>query len=689
MGEREIVPDRAWERSAFVGRVQEIAEVRYLLRRTRLMTLTGAGGVGKSRLARRAASDLRSWFSAGVEIVDLATMQDVQLLETTVAAALGLRGNSRRSLPALVDHLADKRLILVLDNCEHLLPECAELAARLLGGAPRLRILATSRQALGVDGEQVLVVPPLAVPPVGAAVQDITHSDAVRLFAERAARARPGFTLDAETAPALARLCRRLDGLPLAIELAAARLRTIPLAELAAELDRRFDRLAGPDGTVLPRHRTLYATLDWSFGLCTPGERRLWARLSVFPGGADLEDAEAVCSGDGIESEDVLDLISGLIDKSILITERGGLRSRYRMLESVRAYGRERLAYEDEPELHRRYRDHYRRLAERNRIDLLVPDEFDRYRATLAEMPNLRLALDLCLREDSVPSGLRIAVSLWSAWLLAGAVQEGRHWLERSLELSHPTDDGRVKALWADALFAAYQHDLDTAGRRADECGAAARSSGDEKALAFGLEARGIAVLAGGDTVHGFALLQDARARHRARSDLHAVAVNLYYAASFGMAAQSPGQGAALGEELLALAEAHHASIFEAYALITLAYAAWWQEDPSLTAARMRRAAGLLTEIGDRWGLSQCLESLAWTACAQGDHDRAARLLGAANRLLRAFDIPPLGLQVFRHSHRDCAARARRGLGGRVFDAAYDSGAKLTLDGAVAYAISG
>ncbi|WP_141579002.1 AAA family ATPase [Actinomadura sp. WMMA1423] len=689
MAEHEIMPDRAADRTTFVGRVREVAEVRRLLAGTRLLTLTGAGGVGKTRLARQAASTLRTWFPAGVQMVDLAAVQDARLLEASVAAALGLRDTGGRSLPALVDHLADKRLLLVLDNCEHLLPECAELAARLLGGASRLRVLATSRQALGVGGEQVLVVPPLEVPAPGAAVPDVAHSDAVRLFAERAAQARPGFTVDETTAPALARLCRRLDGLPLAIELAAARLRTTPLDELADELDRRFDLLARPDATAPPRHRALYVTMDWSFGLCTPGERRLWTRLAVFPGAMDLETAEAVCSGNGIEPEDVLDLVSGLVDKSILISERGSGRSRYRMLESIRAYGRELLAHDDEPALFRRYRDHYRRLAERNRIDQLAPDEFDRYRAVLAEIPNLRLALDLCLRPPGDPSGLRIAVSLWSAWLLAGALPEGRHWLERSLELTGPTDDGRLMALWVDVLFAAYQHDLEAAERRADECTVTAEGCGDEAAGAFCLQARGIAALARGDTGDGFALLRDARARHRARGDLDAVAVNLHYAASFGVAAQSPEEGAALGEELLALAEAHQARIFEAYGLITLGYAAWWQEDPGLAWARMCRAATMLIEISDSWGLSQCLEVLAWAACAQGHHARAARLLGAAGRLWRAFDIPPLGLQAFTRSHRDCEARARRELGGRAFTAARDSGAKLSLDGAVAYAISG
>ncbi|MGP4027098.1 ATP-binding protein [Actinomadura sp. 3N407] len=665
-----------------------MSEVRRLLPRTRLLTLTGAGGVGKTRLARRAARSLRARFPAGVEIVDLATVEDVRLLEPTVAAALGLRDTGRRVMPILVDHLADKRFLLVLDNCEHLLEECAELAARLLSGAPRLRILATSRQALGVAGEQVLVVPALEVPPAGTDVRGIARSEAVRLFAERAAEVRPGFAVDAATAPAVAQLSRRLDGLPLAIELAAARLRTMPLDELVSELERRFDVLAGLRTAALPRHRTLYATMDWSFGLCTPGERRLWSRLSVFPGGVDLETAEAVCSGDGVAPEGVLDVIAGLVDKSILISIRGDTGARYRMLESIRAYGRERLAHGDERALYRRYRDHYRRLAERNRIDLLVPDQFARYRATLAEIPNMRLALDLCFRRQGDPAaGLEIALALWAAWLLAGALNEGRNWLERGLDLVPQPNVTRAMALWVNALFAAYQDDLGAARLLADECRLVAERTGDRTALAFAHQAAGISALSIGDTGRGFSLLQDARAHHQARGDSHATAVNLYYAASFGVAARSPDQAAALGEDLLAMAEARGAPIVQAYAQITLGYAAWRQGDPRLTEARMRRAATLLAGIGDRWGLIQCLETLAWTAGADGRHKRAARLLGAAGRLWRALDIPPLGLRALAHSHRDCDAQARRELGERAFTTAYRSGSRLDLDGAIAYAL--
>ncbi|GAA2440516.1 LuxR family transcriptional regulator [Actinomadura vinacea] len=671
-----------------MGRLREMSEVRRLLPGTRLLTLTGAGGVGKTRLARRVAHVLRARFPAGVEIVDLATVEDGCLLEATVAAALGLRDTGRRPMPTLVDHLADKRFLLVLDNCEHLLQECADLAARLLSGASRLRILTTSRQALGVSGEQVLVVPTLEVPAAGAGLQGVARSEAVRLFADRAAGVLPGFAVDAATAPALARLTRRLEGLPLAIELAAARLRRMPLDELASELDRRFDLLATRTTSALPRHRTLYATMDWSFGLCTPGERRLWSRLSVFPGGVDLETAETVCSGNGIAPEDVLDLLAGLVDKSILISVRNDTGVRYRMLESLRAYGRERLAPDDEPALYRRYRDHYRRLAERNRIDRLVSDQFDRYRAVLAEIPNLRLALDLCIRRQADPSaGLEIAVSLWAAWLLAGSLNEGRRWLERGVQLVPQAGSTRLMGLWVEALFAAYQDDLAVAKLRADECLLVADRIGDEQAAAFALQAAGIAALSGGDARRGFALLRDARVRHRARGDEHAVAVNLHYAASFGVAARSPDQAAALGKDLLALAEAHQARIFQAYALITLGYAAWRQGDPRLTEARMRRAATMLAEISDQWGLIQCLETLAWTACADGRHERAARLLGAASRLWRAVDIPPLGLQALAHSHRDCDAEARRELGARLFTAAYRSGARLSLDGAVACAL--
>ncbi|MFG2002955.1 ATP-binding protein [Spirillospora sp. NPDC048911] len=685
--------DRPPGLSEFIGRGPELAELRRMLPRARLLTLTGAGGVGKTRLARRAAHKLRGRFPGGVEFVELAALADGALLESAVASALRLRHSGRQAMPVLVDHLADKRMLLVLDNCEHLLQACADLVDRLLKGAPRLRILVTSRQRLGVPGEHVLDVPELHVPPTGAAAGDIARSEAVRLFAERAAEVRPGFVVDAANAPAVARLSQRLEGLPLAIELAAARLRTMPLDELVRKLDDRFDVLAARDpspagSSAPPHHETLRATMDWSHGLCSPAERLLWARLSIFSGGVDLDTAEAVCAGDGIAAEEVFELLAGLVDKSVLATGRRESAVRFGMLDSIRAYGREQLAHTPSVErLYERYRDHYLRLAAGNRIDALAPDQLGRIATVRAELPNLRAALDLCFTRGDPSAGLEIAFALWGHFLLSGAISEGRHWVERGLELGPQAGTTRAKALWASALFALHQDDRAAAMRRADEGRALAERTGDPAAAAFAVQTSGMIALAVRDSRRGFELMREARARLQAVGDLPAVGVNLYYSASVGVI-ESPEVSAALGEELLALSEAREAPLFQAYGSLALGFAAWRQNDPGACEARMRRAARILGIAGDRWGLLMCLEALAWTAGRHGRHERAARLMGAAGRLWQTLDTPPVELQFLAASHRTCEAAARLDLGLPEYATARRAGARLELDRAVAYALA-
>jgi predicted ATPase len=678
--------DQPVEVTSFIGRQREMSDVRRLLRKTRLLTLTGAGGVGKTRLALRMAQSLGGCFPSGVEFVELATLEDADLLEPTVAAALGLPDSGRHSTPVLVDHLADKRMLLVLDNCEHLLQACGDLVDRLLRGAPRLQILITSRHTLGVTGEQVLPVPPLPVPTADATVRGIARCEAVRLFTERAAGVRRGFAVDAVNAPAVARLSQRLDGIPLAIELAAVRLRTTPVEELVRQLDDRFDVLTGGSSTALPRHQTLRATMEWSFGLCSPDEQLLWSRLSMFPGGVDLETVEAICSGDGIAREDMFDLVAGLVDKSVLAGERRDTGVRYRMLESIRAYGRERLAAADEQALRRRYTDHYRQLTERNRLDHLVSDQLERFRMMHLELPNVRHALDLCFSPGGDGSaGLEIASALWTYWILAGALTEGRHWLERGLEFMPEPGTARVRALCADALLAIYQGDGAAATPLLKECRTLARRTGDESAIAFAIQTSGVAALSAGDP-RGFVLLEDALARHRAIGDIHAVGVNLYHTAAFG-AAEDPDRATALGTELLELSEARDASLFQAYAMLALGSAAWKQGDWRRTEAMIRKALMITGVVNDRWGLTQCLEILAWTAGARGQHERAARLLGAAHELWQALESSPTGLRHQLHSHKRCEAQARQALETRVFNAAFRDGRQLRLDPAVAYAL--
>jgi predicted ATPase len=310
--------------TSFVGRRRELSQARRLLGDVRLLTLTGAGGVGKTRLALRLAAEVRRTFPDGVWLADLAPLQDRELVPQTVMAALGLQDYStRRPADTLLEYLADKRLLLVLDNCEHLPDACAVLAAKLLSQAEGLRILATSRQLLNVDGEQVLEVPPLSVPDSDwlSAATSLIEYEAVRLFAERAAAVVPGFAITAGNGAVVARLCQELDGIPLAIELAAVRLRVLSAEQILDRLDDRFRLLTKGSRAALERHQTLRAAIEWSYDLCSPQEQILWARLSVFSGGFDLRAVERTCVDEDIALQDVFELVTGLVDKSVLARE--------------------------------------------------------------------------------------------------------------------------------------------------------------------------------------------------------------------------------------------------------------------------------------------------------------------------------------------------------------------------------
>ncbi|MBN6051559.1 AAA family ATPase, partial [Nonomuraea sp. RK-328] len=670
--------------STFVGRRHEVAAARKALARARLLTLTGTGGVGKSRLALRVADALRGAFRDGVEVVELATLEAGELLAASVATDLGLRDGESDPMALLIDHLAERRMLLVLDNCEHLLEECARFVARLLREAPKLRVLATSRQRLGVYGEQVLTVQSLPVPDLGLPPHVIARHDAVRLFADRAAGASRGFELTRENAADVAWLARRLDGLPLAIELAAARLRAVPLEQLVSELDDRLGDEPLTSGTppapLPPRQRTLGATMEWSYHLCSPGEQRLWARLAMFPGGSGLETAEAVCSGGEVDRFEVLDLVAGLVDKSILVGDRADGSVRYRMLDTIRAYGYDRLTGDEERELRQRFIAHHHDLVVRNRIHETVPDQLERYRLLRRELPNVRAAIELCLGGAGPPAvGMEMAAELWSFWLLSGAATEGRYWLERGLERVPAPSRGRATALWVYSMLALRQGDPAAAAPRLEECRVLVRREELADVLPYATRTSGVAAFSAGEPERGLALLQESLALHRSAADLDGVVFSLYYAAAYG-ASQNPEMAAAYGEEMLELCEAHRAPVTRGYAQLVLGIALWNLGELRRAETLVGEAAGFTRDIDDKWCLTQCVEVLAWAAGAHGHHERAACLLGAAHALWQAVDASPNRLSYHAPWHEQCAARARRALGVRAYEAAFREGARLGLD---------
>jgi non-specific serine/threonine protein kinase len=509
--------------TSFVGRERELATTRELLAAHRLVTLIGTGGVGKTRLALEAAGALRPAYPDGIWLAELAALADPALVPQAVATATGVRERPGRPLVAtLTDALEPKRLLLVLDNCEHLVAACARLADALLRACPHLTVLATSREALGIAGETVWRVPSLSAPEeTGAAGRevpaagapdvagDLARYAAVRLFCERAAAVRPGFALTAESAPAVAQVCARLDGIPLALELAAARVRVLPPQQLLARLEDRFRLLTGGSRTALERHQTLRAAVDWSYALLSDPERTLFARLSVFAGGWTLEAAEAVGAGGGIEASGVLELLARLVDKSLVVAdEQPGGTARYRLLETLRQYAQERLEASGEAAAVRlRHAACYAGLAAQTPayLDRPTAEQGAWYDGLEREHANLRAALGWAAaggaRGDAAEAGLRLGLDLFGFWTVRGHRREGLGWLRRLLAVpaGGPPSALRARALGEAGTLAWMLGDYGAARALAEEGLAVGREAGEPAAVAAALNTLGRLVWARGD----------------------------------------------------------------------------------------------------------------------------------------------------------------------------------------------
>ena len=677
------------EMSSFVGRRREVAEAKRLLSSARLLTLTGTGGVGKTRLALRVARDVRRAFPDGIWLVDLGELEDPGLLVRTVAVALGLGDRSTRSL--IREYFEDKGLLLVLDNCEHLLDGCAELAGELLASAPALRILATSRQALRVEGEYVIPVSPLPVPdpdnlPSTGALGEF---GAVRLFADRAEAVVPGFTVDAANRAAVARICQRLDGIPLAIELAAARLQVLSAEQIVDRLDDRFRLLTTGARTSLPRQHTLRAAIDWSYDLCPSPEQALWARLSVFSGGFGLTAAEEVCSGGGIGRADVFDLVAALVDKSILGREEHGGGVRYRMLETIRQYGRDRLAGSGQQRtLLTRHRDFYRLLAAQAEADWFGPRQVEWLAHLHQEHPNLRLALEFCLTEPGhARTGLEMAADLQGFWFATGRYGEGRRWLDRALEVDSEPTAGRAKALAICGQLALLLGDPDRAADLLAECQSAAQWLGRPRDLARAAQYSSLAALYRSDPSGSLRLAEEALAGYRAAGDLANVSstlTQLTLAASF---AGDP-RAAGIGAECLTLCRANGAQWSESWVLTAVGLGMWLRGERPAASRPIRKALRLKRPVHDPWGTAVCLEVLAWIAAAEERYQRSAQLLGASQTLSRSTGAPLTAAGPLDRHHDACERRTREALGRQRFRTMFSRGAHLTLEEACAYALT-
>ncbi|HEY6073584.1 MAG TPA: tetratricopeptide repeat protein, partial [Anaerolineales bacterium] len=477
--------------TSFVGRDREIAEINQALPRTRLLTLTGSGGCGKTRLGLQVATGVRDSYADGVWLAELASLSNSSLVPKAVASALGIPEQPRVPLTeTLKRHLRAKSLLLVLDNCEHLLAACAQLADALLRACPNLSILATSRESLGIAGELTYRVPGLSLPDRHdlhvPRLERLSQFEALRLFVERASFRQPGFVITESNAPAVVQVCSRLDGIPLAIELAAATVKGLSVEQIASRLDDRFRLLTDGSPTALPRHQTLRATMDWSYSLLTESERVLLRRVSVFAGGFTLEAAERICSGDRLAPPEVLELMLRLVDRSMVIAGDRAGQSWYRLLETVRQYAWERLVEADEAdEMRQRHLTWYLALGENADSKLRGQEQQVWLERLETEYDNLRAALEWSQADGGgAEKGLRLAAALFWFWQLHGHWSEGRRWLEAT-NLLHGDASSRIGAKavrWA-ALLAVQQGDFDRAADLAQRGLTLARNSGDNESL--------------------------------------------------------------------------------------------------------------------------------------------------------------------------------------------------------------
>ncbi|NIH87783.1 LuxR C-terminal-related transcriptional regulator [Amycolatopsis granulosa] len=684
------------ELTSFVGRRQELAEIRRLLSAARLVTLTGLGGVGKTRLAVRAAAGLTRAFPDGVHFAELAALDDPALLPQTIATALGLRDEAVDPADRLARFLADRQVLLVLDNCEHLADACATLIGKLLAATSGLRVLATSRQRLSVEGEHLLPVEPLDLP-IGSGTSERADGwDAVSLFADRAAAVSPGFTLTGANEALVATICRRLEGLPLAIELAAVWLRTLSLTELNDRLADRFALLTEATRTAPPRQQGLEALVDWTYQLCLPAEQRAWERLSVFRGGFDLPAAEYVCltegSTDGADADDgtVLNVLAGLVDKSVLVRERDtyGHGARYHMLETLAEFGAARLAERGDPaEPVRRHRDYYRELARRFTTEKITARQQEWIARLQSEHANLRGALESWLEEPDPRPALEMAGNLSTFWIAGGHLVEGGRWLDRVLARDSGPSRERARALHASLLASTWLGVRKGFGGRLREYRSIAAHLRDPAIDVELLVCEGVSRYFLGDPRWAGELLEKAQEECAAiGKDALPLQILSYLALARFVLGEPDAEAAA--EQAVALCASHgNPPWYTALAVWVLGLAVWRRGDVRRAERLHREAIRLREPAGDHSGAALALESLAWCSASDRRFTRTARLLGAAATAWRLSGAGRIEAALRQVSETRAAAPARNALGGEAFEQEYARGAAMSFENAVAFAL--
>ncbi|MFC6066665.1 ATP-binding protein [Streptomyces ochraceiscleroticus] len=692
------------EVTSFVGRAEELAAAQRMLDRARLVTLVGPGGVGKTRIALRTATQLAARFTDGVCLVELSALRDAALLPNTVIGALSLPEQSGRPpLDYLMEYLKDKDLLLVLDTCEHVVDTCGMLADALLRTAPDLRIMATSRQALSVPGENVLEVPPLGVPDEGGTAEE---TDAVRLFAQRAAAVRSGFTVDDRNRAAVGALCRRLDGIPLAIELATVRLRALSLDQLVSRLDSRFRLLTGGNRTALPRHQTLRTAIGWSHELCSPEERLLWARLSVFAGYFDLTAVEEVCADTELPADEILESLIGLVDKSIVLRLDDESGTCYRLLDTIREYGEEWLTELGEARaLRARHRDHYLAMAEEFTREFCTSQQVPGYLRLRRCSADLRAALEFCFTEGGTEgdggagaddgdggaaagdarTGLRFAISLWCYWVCSSRFSEARYWLDKGLGLVDGPVPERAEALRFVGWFAMMQGEHDFALPLLEESKAIAEELADDSLLTYALQYLGGTYMFKGEGELALRYYGEARRRLIEQQDHVGIAIVHYQEALMHAMLGDTETSIELCDVTLDLLAGTDERWNQAWALWVKGIALLLGGDHDSTCeAVMRAALAMKYDVRDRMGSAHSLEVLAWLSAEQGRSEQTAWMLGATKVLYEKIGAPLFGIAMLQSRHDAAVRTARADLGDDAYDKAFRQGTVMPLDEVVA-----
>ncbi len=680
------------EVTSFIGRRHEVSGVRRLLSTARLVTLTGTGGVGKTRLAQRVSLEMRRAFPDGVWLVELAELRDPDLLTVTVAEVLGVREESLSAdAPGLATFLVDKQALLVLDNCEQIVGACADLAETLLRSCPELRILATSRQALRIAGEATLTVHPLSVPdPLEATTPAaLAQYESASLLIDRASAVLPSFTLNEQNCVTVAKLCQALEGMPLAIELAVARLRVLSLEQILERLTDRYRLLTTGTRNAPARQQTLRALVDWSWDLCSDAERTLWARLSVFSGGLELDAAEAVCSGGDLPAESILDLIASLVDKSVLMRSGDGSSVRYRLLEVIREYGAVRLADAGEQQaLSRRHCRWYAQLAARGDADWVSPHQARLMLRLRHEQANLRVALEYAVTQGPPELALRFAADLENHWFVRGFLSEGRHWLDRALAMPPPQHWTRVKALRVAAWIAIVQADQPRAAALLNDARRlnATLPPSVEAAYIPLVQANG--AMFSGDHATALPLLEEALSGFRA---IGARSGEIWTLVVLGLTrglAYEPSQGFADLNAGRHLAEENGEVWWRSFALWALSVLRWRAGDIAGASQAAKEGLQVHQLVEDeQFGVGLSLESLAWIAVTEHRDQRAAQLLGASARMWRTMHTSLSAFRSLREFHDQSVATAKARLGAKAYDAAAARGAEMSTADAVELAM--